>query len=72
MPEVPIVGVGGVVTGEDAAELLLAGATAVQVGTANFINPCATAEVAEGLRAYLDSQRLTSISELPALLKADS
>jgi dihydroorotate dehydrogenase (NAD+) catalytic subunit len=72
MPEVPIVGVGGVVTGEDAAELLLAGATAVQVGTANFVNPCATAEVAEGLRAYLDSQRLTSLSELPALLKADS
>lgn len=72
MPDVPIVGAGGVVTGEDAAELLLAGATAVQVGTANFINPCATAEVAEGLRAYLDSQRLTSISELPALLKADS
>jgi dihydroorotate dehydrogenase (NAD+) catalytic subunit len=72
MPEVPIVGVGGIVTGEDAAELLLAGATAVQVGTANFINPRATAEVAEGLRTYLESQRLTSVSELPALLKAES
>jgi len=71
MPEVPIVGAGGVVTGEDAAELLLAGATAVQVGTANFINPRATAEVAEGLRAYLESQRLASVTELPALLKAD-
>jgi dihydroorotate dehydrogenase (NAD+) catalytic subunit len=72
MPEVPIVGVGGVATGEDAAELLLAGATAVQVGTANFINPRATAEVAEGLRTYLESQRLTSVTELPALLKAES
>ena len=71
MPEVPIVGAGGVVTGEDAAELLLAGAVAVQVGTANFITPRATAEVAEGLRAYLESQRLTSVTELPALLKAD-
>ncbi|HZD74316.1 MAG TPA: dihydroorotate dehydrogenase [Actinomycetota bacterium] len=71
MPEVPIVGVGGVMTGEDAAELLLAGATAVQVGTANFIDPRATAEVAEGLRAYLESQRLTSVTELPALLKAE-
>jgi dihydroorotate dehydrogenase (NAD+) catalytic subunit len=72
MPEVPIVGVGGIATGEDAAELLLAGATAVQVGTANFINPRATAEVAEGLRTYLESQRLTSVTELPALLKAES
>ena len=72
MPEVPIVGAGGVATGEDAAELLLAGATAVQVGTANFINPRATAEVAEGLGTYLESQRLTSVTELPALLKAES
>jgi len=71
MPEVPIVGVGGVMTGEDAAELLLAGATAVQVGTANFINPRATAEVAEGLRAYLESQGLSSVAKLPALLKAE-
>jgi dihydroorotate dehydrogenase (NAD+) catalytic subunit len=71
MPEVPVVGVGGVMTGEDAAELLLAGATAVQVGTANFISPRATAEVADGLRAYLESQRLTSVTELPTLLKAE-
>jgi dihydroorotate dehydrogenase (NAD+) catalytic subunit len=71
MPEVPVVGAGGVVTGEDAAELLLAGATAVQVGTANFITPRATVEVAEGLRAYLESQRLSSVTELPALLKAE-
>jgi dihydroorotate dehydrogenase (NAD+) catalytic subunit len=71
LPEVPIVGAGGVVTGEDAAELLLVGATAVQVGTANFITPRATAEVAEGLRAYLESQRLTSVTELRALLKAE-
>ena len=71
LPEVPIVGLGGVMTGEDAAELLLVGATAVQVGTANFINPLATAEVAEGLRAYLRSERIASVAELPTLFKAE-
>jgi dihydroorotate dehydrogenase (NAD+) catalytic subunit len=71
MPEVPIVGVGGIVTGEDAAELLLAGATAVQVGTANFITPRATAQVAEGLRAYLDAQGLAAVTQLRTLLKAE-
>jgi dihydroorotate dehydrogenase (NAD+) catalytic subunit len=71
LPEVPIVGLGGVMTGEDAAELLLVGATAVQVGTANFINPHATAEVAAGLAAYLKSQRIASVGELPALFKPE-
>ena len=71
LPEVPIVGVGGIVTGEDAAELLLAGATAVQVGTANFITPRATAQVAEGLRAYLDAQGLAAVTQLRTLLKAE-
>jgi dihydroorotate dehydrogenase (NAD+) catalytic subunit len=71
MPEVPIVGLGGVMTGEDAAELLLVGATAVQVGTANFINPLATADVADQLRAYLQSQRIASVTELPTLFKAE-
>jgi dihydroorotate dehydrogenase (NAD+) catalytic subunit len=71
LPEVPIVGVGGIVTGEDAAELLLAGATAVQVGTANFITPRATVQVAEGLRAYLDAQGLAAVTQLRTLLKAE-
>jgi dihydroorotate dehydrogenase (NAD+) catalytic subunit len=71
LPEVPIVGLGGVMTGEDAAEMLLVGATAVQVGTANFINPLATAEIADGLRAYLRSQRIASVTELPTLFKPE-
>jgi dihydroorotate dehydrogenase (NAD+) catalytic subunit len=71
LPEVPIVGVGGIVTGEDAAELLLAGATAVQVGTANFMTPRATVQVAEGLRAYLDAQGLAAVTQLRTLLKAE-
>src|SRR6266536_2142489 len=71
LPEVPIVGLGGVMTGEDAAELLLVGATAVQVGTANFVNPLATAEIADGLHDYLRSQRLASVTELPTLFKPE-
>ena len=71
LPEVPIVGAGGVATGEDAAELLLVGATAVQVGTASFVNPLATAAVADGLRDYLQSQRIASVTELPALFKPE-
>jgi dihydroorotate dehydrogenase (NAD+) catalytic subunit len=71
LPEVPIVGLGGVMAGEDAAELLLVGATAVQVGTANFINPLATAEIADGLREYLRAQRIASVAELPTLFKPE-
>jgi len=71
LPEVPIVGLGGVMTGEDAAELLLVGASAVQVGTANFVNPLATAEVAEGLATYLRSQRVASVRELPTLFNPE-
>lgn len=52
LPDLPIVGVGGVATGEDAAELLLAGARAVQVGTATFADPRAPAHVLQGLRAW--------------------
>jgi dihydroorotate dehydrogenase (NAD+) catalytic subunit len=71
LPEVPIVGLGGVMTGEDAAEMLLVGATSVQVGTANFINPLATAEIADGLRDYLRAQRIASVAELPTLFKPE-
>jgi dihydroorotate dehydrogenase (NAD+) catalytic subunit len=71
LPGVPIVGTGGVVTGEDAAELLLVGATAVAVGTGSFINPRAVVEVADGLERYLDAQGAGSPAELPAMFKAE-
>jgi dihydroorotate dehydrogenase (NAD+) catalytic subunit len=71
LPGVPIVGTGGVVSGEDAAEFLLVGATAVAVGTGNFLNPQAVVEVADGLERYLTSQGVASPAELPALFKAE-
>lgn len=55
-PDLPIVGVGGITTGEDAAELLLAGASAVQVGTATFADPRAPVRVLDGLERWLRTQ----------------
>jgi dihydroorotate dehydrogenase (NAD+) catalytic subunit len=71
LPGVPIVGTGGIVTAEDAAEFLLVGATAVAVGTGNFINPRAVVEVAAGLERYLSSQGVGSPADLPALFKME-
>jgi dihydroorotate dehydrogenase (NAD+) catalytic subunit len=62
-PALPIVGVGGVSSGADAAELLLAGASAVQVGTATFADPRAPARVLDELTAWAGRQRLTHICE---------
>lgn len=60
----PIVGIGGIETAEDALEFMLAGATAVQIGTANFSNPRASEEVVEGIAAYADGQKLSSIRSI--------
>jgi dihydroorotate dehydrogenase (NAD+) catalytic subunit len=64
LPHVPIIGIGGVVTALDAVELMLAGAWAVQVGTANFFDPHATIRVADGVRAYLRSKGMTAPADL--------
>ena len=53
--KIPVIGMGGISTADDAMEFLLAGATAVSVGTANLVNPMAAVEVLEGLRDRLDS-----------------
>ena len=60
----PIVGMGGIMTADDAIEFLLAGATAVAVGTANFHNPRATQEIVEGIEAYMDRYGVEDIREL--------
>jgi dihydroorotate dehydrogenase (NAD+) catalytic subunit len=62
--KLPIIGMGGVVTGEDAAEFLIAGATAVAVGTANFIDPLSTVKVVEGLERYCRTQGVSSVRQL--------
>ena len=60
----PIIGMGGIMNGEDAMEFILAGATAVSVGTANFANPFAAKETAEGIRAYMERYQVEDIREL--------
>ena len=64
LPEVPIMGIGGIDDADSAIELLLAGATAVQVGTANFYNPQAAVEIAEGIGGFLARRGMTSPREL--------
>jgi dihydroorotate dehydrogenase (NAD+) catalytic subunit len=64
LPDVPIIGMGGIRSGRDAAEFLLAGAWAVAVGTANFFNPHATIEVAQGLGELLASKGMRSPADL--------
>ena len=66
---VPISGMGGIATAEDALEFILAGASAVAVGTANFRNPMATMEVIEGIEEYMRRQNVESITELIGAVK---
>lgn len=61
---IPILGMGGVCTGTDAVEFMLAGATAVAVGTANFMNPTAGADVVAGIEAYCEEQGVKDVNEL--------
>ncbi len=66
---VPVIGVGGIMTGEDAVEFLLAGATAVQVGTANFVDPTSTVRVLDGLTEYCARHGVARVSDLVGALE---
>ncbi len=67
--KIPVVGLGGIASGTDAAEFLIAGATAVEVGTATFWDPQAPARVAAELAAFLKSEKIIKVSELTGTLK---
>lgn len=62
--KLPIIGMGGVTTGKDAVEFMLAGATAVAVGTASFMNPCACVDIKRGLCAYMEQHNVGDVNEL--------
>jgi dihydroorotate dehydrogenase (NAD+) catalytic subunit len=64
MPDTPVLGVGGITSGEDAVEFLMAGAWAVQVGTALFTNPSAAVDAALGIQRFLADAGLGSVEEL--------
>ena len=61
---IPLIGMGGIFTAEDAIEMILAGATAVAVGTASFANPRATMEIISGIRDYMEAYQVKDIREL--------
>ena len=67
--QLPIIGLGGIMTGEDAAEFLLAGADAVAVGTAALIDPVAPVRILEELETYMEEEGFSSVSELKEALK---
>ena len=67
--KIPIIGMGGIQNAEDALEFILAGATAVSVGTANFHDPCTTVKVVEGIRAYMEQYGVEDIHELIGAVK---
>ena len=66
---IPIIGMGGILTAEDAVEMILAGATAISVGTANFRNPAVTMEIVEGIRDYMEQYGVNDIQELIGAVK---
>ncbi len=66
---IPVIGIGGISTAEDALEFLVAGARAVQIGTANFVNPLATTEIIEGMRKYLHRYKLNKIGDIVGTLQ---
>ncbi len=65
----PVIGVGGIMSAEDALEFLIAGASAVQVGTANFVNPAAMIEIVDGLERFCREEGISAISELIGSLR---
>jgi dihydroorotate dehydrogenase (NAD+) catalytic subunit len=69
--KLPIIGCGGVMTGEDAIEMMLAGASAVQVGTASFIQPTAMIDILQGIKEYMMIHRITDIKELIGKVEVD-
>lgn len=67
--KIPVIGLGGISTAEDAIEFIMAGATAVEIGTANFIDPAVTKKVKDGINTWLDSHGITDISEIRGVVR---
>lgn len=70
--DIPLIGVGGIMNYQDALEFLIAGATAVQLGTANFVNPKATLDVVEGIRSFCKEEGINSVEEIIGSIKVSS
>ena len=71
LPHVPIIGMGGVSSADDAVELILAGATAVAIGTANFYDPTAVEKIRAGLEAFMTERRIANLEQLRGRVKVE-
>ncbi len=69
--KIPVIGLGGIMDGKDAVEFLLAGASAIQVGTANFIDPGISIQIADGIKNYLERHHHTAVREIIGALQMD-
>ena len=67
--KIPVIGIGGIMTAKDALEFLIAGAVAVQVGTANFINPQATIDIIDGIEAFLIERQIDNLTDIIGALE---
>ncbi len=67
--KIPIIGIGGILTPEDALEFFIVGASAIQVGTANFINPRATTDIIDGIEAFLTERNISSVRDIVGTLE---
>ena len=65
---IPVLGLGGIMNGRDALEFIMAGATAIQVGTANFIDPAVTVKIIDEINGYLDRNNFKSLSEIRGII----
>lgn len=66
--KIPVIGIGGIMSADDAVQFLLAGASAIQVGTASFIDPCVSLTILEGIEEYLKNNGFSTIQEITGLL----
>jgi len=67
--KIPVVGLGGIMNARDAIEFMMAGATAIEIGTANFIDPAVTIKVRDGINEWLDQHGCHSITEIIGCLE---
>jgi dihydroorotate dehydrogenase (NAD+) catalytic subunit len=70
--KIPVVGIGGIISAEDALEFLIAGASAVQIGTANFINPQVTTDIIDGIEMYLAQRKIAGVVDIIGTLETDT
>jgi dihydroorotate dehydrogenase (NAD+) catalytic subunit len=69
--KIPVIGIGGIMNAYDALEFIIAGASAIQVGTANFVNPKATVDILSGIEKYLSDHRIGDIKSLIGTLSRE-